>query len=147
MSSLNKVMLIGRLGRDPEIRSTQAGEKIANLNVACSESWKDKTTGERKEKTEWVNVVIFGNVAEVAERYLKKGSKVFIEGKLQTRKWQDQSGSDRYSTEVVLQGYQGNMVMLDEKPDQTRPATDYKTTKEVSGANTLPDDFEDNIPF
>jgi single-strand DNA-binding protein len=112
--SVNKVILVGNLGADPEIRRTQDGRPIANLRLATSESWKDKTTGERKEKTEWHRVVIFNeNLCRVAEQYLKKGSKVFIEGALQTRKWQDQSGQDRYSTEVVLQGFRGEMTLLD----------------------------------
>ena len=112
--SLNKVMLIGNLGADPEIRSFQNGGKVANLRIATSESWKDKNTGERKEKTEWHTVAIFSEgLVGVVERYLKKGSKVYIEGKLQTRKWQDQNGQDRYSTEVVIQGLGGVLTMLD----------------------------------
>ncbi len=112
--SVNKVILIGNLGADPEIRRTQDGRPIANLRVATSESWKDKNTGERREKTEWHRVVIFNeNLCRIAEQYLKKGSKVFIEGALQTRKWQDQSGQDRYSTEVVLQGFRGELTLLD----------------------------------
>ena len=112
--SVNKVILVGNLGADPEIRRTQDGRPVANLRVATSESWKDKTTGERREKTEWHRVVIFNeNLCRIAEQYLKKGSKVFIEGQLQTRKWQDQSGQDRYSTEVVLQGFRGELTLLD----------------------------------
>jgi single-strand DNA-binding protein len=112
--SLNKVMLIGNLGADPEIRSFQNGGKVANLRIATSESWKDRQTGERKEKTEWHTVAIFSEgLVSVVERYLKKGSKVFVEGKLQTRKWQDQSGQDRYSTEIVIQGLGGTLTMLD----------------------------------
>ena len=112
--SLNKVMLIGNLGADPEIRSFQNGGKVANLRIATSESWKDKATGERKEKTEWHTVAIFSEgLVSVVERYLKKGSKVFVEGKLQTRKWQDQQGQDRYSTEIVIQGLGGTLTMLD----------------------------------
>ena len=115
--SLNRVMLIGNLGRDPEVRATQSGTKIANLALATSESWKDKNTGERKEKTEWHRVVIFDEkLAEVAEKYLRKGAKVYLEGTLQTRKWQDQSGQDKYSTEVVLQRFRGVLTMLD-RPD------------------------------
>ena len=114
MASLNKVQLIGNLGADPEVRSFQNGGQVCNLRVACSESWKDKQTGEKKEKTEWVSVAIFTEgLVGVAERYLKKGSKVYIEGKLQTRKWQDQAGNDRYTTEVVLQGIDGKLIMLD----------------------------------
>jgi single-strand DNA-binding protein len=112
--SVNKVILVGNLGADPEIRRTQDGRPVANLRVATSDSWKDKATGERKEKTEWHRVVIFNeNLCRIAEQYLKKGSKVYIEGALQTRKWQDQSGQDRYSTEVVLQGFRGELTLLD----------------------------------
>ena len=112
--SVNKVILIGNLGADPEIRRTQDGRPVANLRLATSDSWKDKATGERKEKTEWHRVVIFNeNLCRIAEQYLKKGSKGYIEGALQTRKWQDQSGQDRYSTEVVLQGFRGELTLLD----------------------------------
>ena len=112
--SLNKVMLIGNLGADPEIRTFSNGGKVANLRIATSETWKDRQTGERKEKTEWHTVAIFSDgLVNVVERYLKKGSKVFVEGKLQTRKWQDQNGQDRYSTEVVIQGLGGTLTMLD----------------------------------
>ncbi len=112
--SVNKVILVGNLGADPEIRRTQDGRPIANLRVATSDSWRDKTTGERREKTEWHRVVIFNEgLAKIAEQYLKKGSKVYLEGSLQTRKWQDQSGQDRYSTEVVLQGFNSQLTMLD----------------------------------
>jgi single-strand DNA-binding protein len=112
--SVNKVILVGNLGKDPEIRRTQDGRPIANLRIATSESWRDKSTGEKREKTEWHSVVIFNdNLCKVAEQYLRKGSKVYIEGALQTRKWQDQQGQDRYSTEVVLQGFNGTLTMLD----------------------------------
>jgi single-strand DNA-binding protein len=112
--SVNKVILIGNLGRDPEIRRTQDGRPIANLRIATTESWRDKTSGERREKTEWHTVVIFSEpLCRIAEQYLKKGSKVYIEGQLQTRKWQGQDGQDRYSTEVVLQGFNGVLTMLD----------------------------------
>lgn len=112
--SVNKVILVGNLGRDPEIRSTQAGKEIANLTIATSESWKDRQSGERKEKTEWHRVAIFNEgLVGVAKNYLKKGAKVYIEGQLQTRKWQDQSGQERYTTEIVLQGYNGSLTMLD----------------------------------
>ncbi|HAK63234.1 MAG TPA: single-stranded DNA-binding protein, partial [Alphaproteobacteria bacterium] len=110
MAGVNKVILIGNLGRDPEIRTTQDGRRIANLNIATSESWKDKSTGERREKTEWHRVVIFNDgLAGVAQQYLHKGSKVYIEGQLQTRKWQDQSGQDKYTTEIVLQRFRGEL--------------------------------------
>ena len=112
--SVNKVILVGNLGRDPEIRRTQDGRPIANLRIATSESWRDKATGERREKTEWHSVAIFNEgLCKVAEQYLRKGSKVYIEGQLQTRKWQGQDGQDRYSTEVVLQGFGGTLHMLD----------------------------------
>ncbi|MBO9441391.1 single-stranded DNA-binding protein [Phaeobacter italicus] len=112
--SLNKVMIIGNLGRDPEVRSFQNGGKVCNLRIATSETWKDRNTGERREKTEWHSVSIFSEgLVRVAEQYLRKGAKVYVEGQLQTRKWQDQSGQDRYSTEVVLQGLGSKLVMLD----------------------------------
>ena len=112
--SVNKVILIGNLGRDPEVRSFQNGGKVCNLRIATSETWKDRNTGERREKTEWHSVAIFQEgLVRIAEQYLKKGSKVYIEGQLQTRKWQDQSGADKYSTEVVLQGFGGTLTMLD----------------------------------
>ena len=112
--SVNKVILVGNLGADPEIRHTQDGRAIANLRVATSESWRDKATGERREKTEWHRVVIFNeNLAKIAEQYLKKGSKVYLEGSLQTRKWEDQQGQERYTTEVVLQGFNAQLTMLD----------------------------------
>tara|TARA_R110000782_G_scaffold11741_4_gene35424 strand:+ start:119 stop:616 length:498 start_codon:yes stop_codon:yes gene_type:complete len=116
--SLNKVQIIGNLGRDPEVRSFQNGGKVCNLNIATSETWKDKNTGERREKTEWHSVAIFQEgLVRIAEQYLKKGSTVYIEGKLQTRKWQDQSGVDKYSTEIVLQGFDGVLTMLGGKSE------------------------------
>lgn len=116
--SVNKVIIIGNLGRDPEVRTFQNGGKVVNLRIATSENWKDRTTGERKERTEWHSVAIFSEpLAKVAEQYLKKGSKVYIEGQLETRKWQDQSGQDRYSTEVVLRPYKGELTMLDGRGD------------------------------
>ena len=114
MGSVNKVILVGNLGADPEVRRTQDGRPIVNLRVATSETWRDKNTGERREKTEWHRVVIFSEgLAKIAEQYLKKGSKVYLEGQLQTRKWQDKDGQDRYSTEVVLQGFNAVLTMLD----------------------------------
>jgi len=114
--SLNKVTLIGNLGNDPEIRSMNNGGKVATLSVATTESWKDKNSGEKREKTEWHRVVIFGDgLVRVAENYLKKGSKIYIEGSLQTRKWQDRDGNDKYTTEVVLQGFGGTLIMLDSR--------------------------------
>lgn len=112
--SVNKVILIGNLGRDPEVRSFQNGGKVCNLRIATSETWKDRTTGERKERTEWHSVAIFSEpVARIAEQYLRKGSKVYIEGQLETRKWQDQSGQERYTTEIVLRPYSGTLTLLD----------------------------------
>ncbi len=116
--SVNKVILVGNLGKDPEIRATQDGREIANLTIATGESWKDRNTGERREKTEWHRVVIFSEgLTNIAKNYLRKGSKVFIEGQLQTRKWTDNQGAERYSTEVVLQGYNGTLTMLDSRRD------------------------------
>ena len=116
--SVNKVILVGNLGADPEVRNLPSGGKVVNLSVATSENWKDKNTGERREKTEWHRVVIFSEgLARVAESYLRKGSKVYLEGQLQTRKWQDQSGQDKYSTEVVLQGFNSNLTLLDGRGD------------------------------
>ena len=114
--SVNKVILIGNLGRDPEVRTFQNGGKVCNLRIATSENWKDRNTGERRERTEWHSVAIFNeNLARLAEQYLRKGSKVYVEGKLETRKWQDQSGQDRYSTEVVLRPYGGELTFLDSR--------------------------------
>jgi single-strand DNA-binding protein len=121
--SVNKVILVGNVGADPEVRTLPSGNKVVNLTVATSENWKDKNTGERKEKTEWHRVVIFSEgLARVAEQYVKKGSKVYLEGSLQTRKWQDQSGQDKYSTEVVLQGFNATLTMLD-APGGNKPAS------------------------
>src|SRR6476619_8411372 len=112
--SVNKVILVGNLGRDPEIRSTQDGQRVANLNLATSESWRDRVSGERRERTEWHRVVIFyERLVEIAEKYLRKGSKVYVEGALQTRKWTDQSGQERYTTEVVISRFKGELTMLD----------------------------------
>ena len=115
--SVNKVILIGRLGKDPVTRNTQSGDKIVSFGLATSETWKDKASGERKEKTEWHNIVIFNDgIAKIAEQYLKKGSNVYIEGALQTRKWTDQQGVEKYSTEVVLQKFRGELTLLDNRP-------------------------------
>ncbi len=116
--SVNKVILIGNLGRDPEIRSLQDGNKVANLSLATSENWRDRNSGERRERTEWHRVVIFDEkLCEVAEKYLRKGSKVYVEGQIQTRKWQDQSGQEKYTTEVVLNRFRGTLTMLDTRRD------------------------------
>ena len=151
--SVNKVILVGNLGQDPEIKSFQNGGKVANLRVATSESWKDKQTGERKEKTDWHTVAIFGDgLVGVAERFLRKGSKVYLEGKLQTRKWQDQSGNDRYSTEVVLNGPGASLTMLDgaqgesKKPYDDTPSRD-DMRKEVESAGGFGAELDDEIPF
>lgn len=116
--SVNKVIIVGNLGKDPEVRTLNSGDRVANLSVACSESWRDKSTGEKKERTEWVRVVIFNeHLVKVAEQYLKKGSKVYLEGALQTRKWSDNSGVEKFSTEVVLQKFRGELVMLGGRGD------------------------------
>jgi len=145
MSSLNRVDLIGRLGRDPEVRSLGNGDKVANLRIATSERWKDKQTGERKEKTEWHSVTIWGGLVQVVESYLRKGSNVYVSGKLETRKWQDQQGNDRYTTEVVLRGPGAVMQMLDGPSgggdDDQRRGVEYKPN---APANDIPDD---EIPF
>ena len=139
--SVNKVILVGNVGADPEIRRTQAGAPIANLRVATSETWRDRNSGERKEKTEWHTVIVFNEgLCKVVEQYVKKGSKLYIEGSLQTRKWQDQSGNDRYSTEVVLQGFGGTLTMLDNPSGQS-------SQQEGRPQNNLRDDLADDIAF
>ena len=159
--SVNKVILVGNLGKDPETRRLNSGEPVVNLRIATSESWKDKATGERKEKTEWHNVVIFNeNLARVAEQYLRKGSKVYVEGQLQTRKWTDQSGQEKYTTEVVLQRFRGELTILDSRgggeisdeggsrgefgrssPMEKRPAM------AGAGGSRFAGDLDDDIPF
>ncbi len=124
--SVNKVILIGNLGRDPEIRSTQDGNKVANLSLATSDTWRDKNSGERRERTEWHRVVIFDEkLCEVAEKYLRKGSKIYVEGQIQTRKWQDQSGQEKYTTEIVLNRFRGTLTMLDTRRDSEGGGGDY----------------------
>ena len=154
--SVNKVILIGNLGRDPEIRSTQDGTRVANLSVATSESWRDKNTGERREKTEWHRVVIFNErLGEVAEKYLRKGSKVYVEGQLQTRKWTDAQNQERYTTEVVLQRFRGDLTMLDGRPGGAEAGGGYgEQAHEVpshgpSGGRgpSSGGDLDDEIPF
>jgi single-strand DNA-binding protein len=158
--SVNKVILIGNLGADPEIRRTQDGRPIANLRVATSESWRDKTSGERKEKTEWHRVVIFNEgLCRIAEQYLKKGSKVYLEGALQTRKWQDKDGQDKYSTEVVLQGFNSQLTMLDGRGQgggaeageggdfgSPGPTASRRPATATAGGGRR-DDMDDEIPF
>ncbi len=151
--SVNKVILIGNLGADPEVRHTQDGRPIVNLRVATSESWRDKSSGERRERTEWHRVVIFNEgLAKIAEQYLKKGSKVYLEGSLQTRKWQDQSGQDRYSTEVVLQGFNSSMTMLDGRSEGGGGGGYSSGGGSSSSGGGGSDDFQrgdidDEIPF
>ena len=150
VGSINKVILVGNLGADPRVGNSQNGSKIVNLSVATSDSWKDKVSGERKERTEWHRVVVFNpQLAEVAEKYLHKGSKVYIEGQLQTRKWEDSNGQERYSTEVVLQNFSGNLVMLDGKSDGTA-GEDVFSSSAASGWDTAPaaaPNLDDDIPF
>ncbi|WP_414471425.1 single-stranded DNA-binding protein [Microvirga sp. M2] len=168
--SVNKVILVGNLGRDPEVRRLNNGEPVVNLRIATSETWKDKATGERKEKTEWHSVVIFNeNLGRVAEQYLKKGSKVYIEGQLQTRKWTDQSGQEKYTTEVVLQRFRGEMTILDgrsgggasseygdEEPGQISRGGDFGRSSPMErrpspvpsgGGTPRYNDLDDDIPF
>ncbi len=147
--SVNKVILIGNLGADPESRTFQNGNKVCNLRIATSEDWKDKNTGERKEKTEWHTVSIFQEgLVRVAEQYLRKGSKVYIEGKLSTRKWQDQSGQDRYSTEVAVQGFNGTLVMLDGKPEGSQSQGGYgQSSQGGAPAGGGYGGMDDEIPF
>ena len=160
--SVNKVILVGNLGRDPEIRSTQDGLRIANLSVATSESWRDKASGERKEKTEWHRVVVFNErLVEVIEKYVKKGAKVYLEGALQTRKWTDNSGQERYTTEVVLQRYRGELTMLDSRGGgggdtssygEEAPAEEYSAAGAGRGGGRSErrppvQDLDDEIPF
>jgi single-strand DNA-binding protein len=156
--SVNKVILIGNLGRDPEIRSTQDGTRVANLSVATSESWRDKNTGERREKTEWHRVVIFNDrIVDVAEKYLHKGSKVYLEGQLQTRKWTDQSGQEKYTTEVVVQRFRGELTMLDGRPGGAEAAGGYSEPAHEGPSHAGPTgggrgpssgaDLDDDIPF
>lgn len=166
--SINKVILVGNLGKDPEIRSLGSGDRVANLTLATSETWRDKNSGERKEKTEWHRVVIFNdNLVKVAENYLRKGSKVYIEGSLQTRKWTDQSGQEKYSTEVVLQKFRGELTMLDGRAGGEGAESDYggagggqgygggrsggfnqgSPSRGSGPRESFPADLDDEIPF
>lgn len=160
--SLNKVMLIGNLGNDPDVRTMQNGGKVCNLSIATSDSWKDKNTGERREKTEWHRVVVFNEgIVKVCESYLKKGSKVFIEGSLETRKWTDQNGQDKYTTEIVLKPFNGNLTMLDGRGGDSQSqgggySQNNNNNASYGGGNQgnaqakpaeVYDDFEDDIPF
>jgi single-strand DNA-binding protein len=152
--SVNKVILIGNLGADPEVRHTQDGRPIVNLRLATSDSWRDKSSGERRERTEWHRVVIFNEqLCRIAEQYLKKGSKIYVEGQLQTRKWQDQSGQDRYSTEVVLQGFNAQLTMLDgrqgggEGRDAGTGSGDFGRSSALGGVRSFDKELDDEIPF
>lgn len=141
MACINKVILLGRLGSDPKIMNTQSGVKVATFSVATSETWKDKSSGEKKERTEWHSVVVYNTIcADVAERYLRKGNQVYIEGQLQTRKWEDNSGQERFKTEIVIQNYSGNLILLEKKEGDSQPVEDK--------SNQAYDDLDDSdIPF
>ena len=154
--SVNKVILLGNLGRDPEIRSTQSGSKMATFSMATSKRWRDKSTQEQRDKTSWHNIVVFGEgLVDIVEKYVKKGSKIYVEGELQTRKWQDQDGNDRYSTEVVLQGFNSNLTLLDSRnagnniedqsinTDQTTSSSENPTSSKISDSS----ESDDDIPF
>jgi|TARA_B110000114_G_scaffold37348_1_gene39013 single-strand DNA-binding protein len=154
MAGINKVILVGNLGAKPEIKYASNGNAISNLSVATSESWTDKNTGQKQERTEWHRVSLFGKVAEIAGQYLDKGSKVYVEGKLQTRKWQDQSGQDRYTTEVVISGFSGTLQMLDRRDDSNSPMQSQSHSQPAQNGQQAPtitpvaqDEFEDDIPF
>jgi single-strand DNA-binding protein len=144
--SVNKVILVGNLGKDPEVRRMTSGDPVVNLSIATSESWRDKASGERKEKTEWHRVVIFNkNLAEVAEKYLRKGSKVYVEGQLQTRKWTDKDGAEKYSTEVVLQNFRGELTMLDGRNGGSEGGSSRGAGE--APASFQRDELDDEIPF
>jgi len=168
VGSVNKVILLGNLGRDPEIRSLQSGNKMATFSLATSKRWKDKSTQEQKDKTSWHNIVVFGDgLVNIVEKYVKKGSKIFLEGELNTRKWQDQSGNDRYTTEVVLQGFNCNLTLLDNKGSNNNmiesegnqlnkdnnlsnidsQTSDNKDNDSQTSDNKESEDLEDDIPF
>lgn len=148
MSSVNKVIILGNLGTDPATRTFQNGGKVCNLRIATSEAWKDKSTGDKREATEWHSIAIFSKgLVRIAEQYLRKGSKVYLEGKLQTRKWQDQSGADRYSTEVVLQDFDAKLVMLDGRSEGSSGQTQSQKSAPQGGHGPMPGDMGDEIPF
>ena len=155
MAGINKVILVGNLGAKPEIKYASNGNAISNLSVATSESWTDKSTGQKQERTEWHRVSLFGKVAEIAGQYLDKGSKVYVEGKLQTRKWQDQNGQDRYTTEVVISGFSGTLQMLDRRDDMNSRAPSQQSQAQAQSAPQAAPaitpvasyEFEDDIPF
>lgn len=146
--SVNKVILIGNVGADPEIRHTQDGRPIASLRLATSQTWRDRNSGERREKTEWHSIVIFNEgLCKVVEQYVFKGAKIYIEGALQTRKWQDQNGNDRYSTEVVLQGFNATLTMLDSNRGNGESGNSQNQQQEQSGYGNYSSDMDDDIPF
>ncbi len=154
--SVNKVILLGNLGRDPEIRSMQSGSKMATFSMATSKRWRDKNTQEQRDKTSWHNIVVFGDgLVDIVEKYVKKGSKIYVEGELQTRKWQDQDGNDRYTTEVVLQGYSSNLTLLDSRNtnnniDDQAINNDQTTSNfenPTSSKNSDSSESDDDIPF
>ena len=151
MAGINKVILVGNLGAKPEVKYASNGNAISNLSIATSESWTDKSTGQKQERPEWHRVSLFGKLAEIAGQYLDKGSKVYVEGKLQTRKWQDQNGQDRYTTEVVVSGFNGTLQMLDRRDDSSSSApSENVTVKDQTETSITPvskDEFEDDIPF
>ncbi|QKZ15901.1 single-stranded DNA-binding protein [Spirosoma sp. KUDC1026] len=151
MAALNKVQLIGNVGKDPVIRTTQSGSKIVSFSLACSETWRDKSTGERKEKTEWVNVVVFNErLVDVAEKYIAKGGKVYVEGQLQTRKWQGDDGRDNYATEVVLQQYRGEIILLGDKRESGESDDDRRARsnqRNLAAQAPMNDFLDDDIPF
>ena len=156
VGSVNKAILLGNLGRDPEIRSMQSGAKMASFSIATSKRWKDRNTQEQKEKTSWHNIVVFGDgLVDIVEKYVKKGSKIYVEGEIQTRKWQDKEGNDRYTTEVILQGYNSNLTLLDsrnnpqvssnntDQMDQSKSIEDNSFGSQTSDS----DDLDEDIPF
>ena len=156
VGSVNKTILLGNLGRDPEIRSMQSGSKMASFSIATSKRWKDRNTQEQKEKTSWHNIVVFGDgLVDIVEKYVKKGSKIYVEGELQTRKWQDKDGNDRYSTEVILQGYNSNLTLLDNRnnPQMSSNKSDEMDQSKSIEDNSFgsqsndSDDLDEDIPF
>ena len=156
VGSVNKAILLGNLGRDPEIRSMQSGAKMASFSIATSKRWKDRNTQEQKEKTSWHNIVVFGDgLVDIVEKYVKKGSKIYVEGEIQTRKWQDKDGNDRYTTEVILQGYNSNLTLLDSRnnPQMSSNNSDQMDQSKSIEDNSLgsqtgdSDDLDEDIPF
>jgi len=153
VGSVNKVILLGNLGRDPEIRSMQSGSKMASFSIATSKRWKDKNTQEQKEKTSWHNIVVFGDgLVDIVEKYVKKGSKIYVEGELQTRKWQDKEGNDRYTTEIILQGYNCNLTLLDSRNTssnslENQDSSTADSDDSFSSETTDSSDLDEDIPF